>query len=186
LSNFSLQFAQNLNLGRSSCDTLSLAFTVYVQIQLADCSKNTICGDPIVIPLVSSSPCMSNFSLQFVQNHSPVGLPLVSPSPCMSDFKLTLCSKTRSGETQLRCLWSCLHRVCPTSAYRLFKNTIWGDPVVMPLGAPPPCMSNFSVKFVHKHNLGKSSCDASGAAFTLNVQLQLAVCSKTQSGEIQL
>ena len=186
LSNFSLQFAQNLNLGRSSCDTLSLAFTVYVQIQLADCSKNTICGDPIVMPLVSSSPCMSNFSLQFVQNYSPVGLPLVSPSPCMSDFKLTLCSKTRSGETQLRCLWSCLHPVCPASAYSLRKHTVWGDPVVMPLGAPSPCMSNLGLQSVQKHNLGRSSCDASGPAFAVNVQLQLSVCPKTQSGECHL
>ena len=47
-------------------------------------------------------------------------------------------------------------------------------------------MSNFSFKVARKHNLGRSSCHAFGRAYTVFVQLQLAVCSKPQSGEIQL
>ena len=161
LSNFSLQFAQNLNLGRSSCDTLSLAFTVYVQIQLADCSKNTICGDPIVMPLVSSSPCMSNFSLQFVQNHS----------------------LERSSWFAFGLAFTVYVRL---QAHTLLKNTIWGDPVAMSLVLPSPCMSSISLQFAQTHSLGRSSCDVFGCAFTVYVQPRLAVCSKTRSRKIQL
>jgi hypothetical protein len=43
-----------------------------------------------------------------------------------------------------------------------------------------------SLQFIQKHKMGRSSCDAVGLAFAVYVQLQLTVCSKHISGEIQL
>jgi hypothetical protein len=53
---------------------------------------------------------------------------------------------------------------------------------VLPLVSPSPCMSIFSLQFAQQHNLGRSSCDAFGLAFTVHVQLQLTVVQKHNLG----
>jgi hypothetical protein len=53
---------------------------------------------------------------------------------------------------------------------------------VLPLVSPSPCMSIFSLQFAQEHNLGRSSCDAFGLAFTVHVQLQFAVVQKHNLG----
>ena len=58
--------------------------------------------------------------------------------------------------------------------------------IVVRFGLMAMLRRTLSLQFIQKHKMGRSSCDAFGLAFAVYVQLQLTVCSKHISGEIQL